>query len=137
VTELATEQDEIPVAWVTVALGGVALLLSMPAVFGGLGSVVPALLHPDGRMPMATPLDRGVISIFTWSVVLVMLSPPATLVSAILGLWAAKRAGWKTAFARTLMGVLGAATILTAASYGLAWMSVQRHPEFRQGIPAR
>jgi hypothetical protein len=133
----ASAQDETPVAWGNIGLGGIALVLALPAVFGGLGSLVPALLHPDGRMPMATGLDRAVVSIFTWSVLLVLLSPPATLVSAIVGVWAATRVGWKTAFARTLFAVVGAAIVLTAASYGVTWLSMQRHPEFRQGIPAR
>ena len=133
----ASAQDETPVAWGNVVLGGIALVLALPAVFGGLGSLVPALVHPDGRMPMVTRLDRAVVSIFTWSVLLVLLSPPATLVSAILGAWAAKRVGWKTAFARTLLAVVGTAVLLTAASYGVTWLSMQRHPEFRQGIPPR
>jgi hypothetical protein len=134
----ASEDDEArPVAWGNVALGGAALFLAMPAVLGGLGSLIPAAFHPDGRMPIATAFDQAVVSLFTWSVLLVLLSPPATVVAAILGLWAARRAGWKTAFSRTLLAVVGGAIVLTAASYGLTWISAQRHPEFRHGIPAR
>jgi hypothetical protein len=128
---------ETPVGWRNIALGSVAFFLAMPAVLGGLGSVIPALLHPDGRLPAVTRFDHAVISIFTWSVVLAWLSLPATILAVILGAWAAKRAGWKTAFSRTLLAVVVAAIVLSAASYGLGWMSMQRHPEFRHGIPAR
>jgi hypothetical protein len=118
-------------------LGSIAFFLAMPAVLGGLGSLVPVVLYPDGKMPMATRLDNLVISVFAWSALLVLLSPPATLFGAMLGVWAAKRAGWKTAFSRTLLAVLAAGVGLTAANYWIAWTAMQRHPEFRHGIPPR
>jgi ABC-type sugar transport system permease subunit len=142
VTELPTsavsaDGEATPILWRNVALGGAALLLAMPAVFGGLGSLIPAILHPDGKMPAVTDFDQAVIAVFTWSVLLVLISPPATLLAAIIGAWAAKRAGWKTAFSRTILVIVGVAFVLTAASYIRTWMSMQRHPEFRQGIPVQ
>jgi hypothetical protein len=129
--------DQASVTWGNIGLGGSALFLAMPAILGGLGSLIPPLIHPDGMLPMATSFDRAVVSIFTWSVVLAMLSPPATLFAVILGAWAAKRAGWKTAFSRTLLIFVVAATLCNVTTYTVSRIAMQRHPEFNQGIPVR
>ena len=121
----------------TVALAIGAIVLALPGLLGGLGSVLPAFLYPDGRMPMATAFDRALVSVFTWSVLLVFFSPPATLLATGAGVWLARRVGWRRGITKIVLTVVGIAIMLTLAAAWLGWVAMEAHPEFRHGIPAR
>lgn len=119
------------------ALAAAVTVLALPAILGGLGSVLPALLYPDGRMPMSTLFERAIVNVFTWSVLLVLVSPPATLLATCLGVGLARRVGWRGHLSRMVVGVLSLAILLSLATAWLGWVAMEAHPEFRNGIPGR
>ena len=105
------------------AVGAVALLLLLPSILGGLGSLVPPIVRPDPGWPVETGFDRAFVAVYTWSVVLAMMSPPATVLGAVVGVWAVKRAGL-----RTVLGTIGVATFLTAAFWLWMWRTMREFP---------
>jgi hypothetical protein len=127
-----TEIDQHPILpsikWVDVTIGAVALLLLLPSIFGGLGSLVPPIVRPGPGWPVETGFDRAFVAVYTWSVVLAMMSPPATVLGAVVGVWAVKRAGMRTAFGKTVLGTIGVATFLTAAFWLWMWRTMREFP---------
>jgi hypothetical protein len=111
-------QTELEVSRGNTVLGGVALLACLPAIFGCLGTFLPELLRQGDAWPVETPWDRLLVDLFTWSVVLAMMSPPATLIGLVLGVVAIRRAGRTTVFGRTLAWILAGAVMLSLAFAG-------------------
>jgi hypothetical protein len=110
-TDGLTDPDVI--SWSTTLVGAGALVCCLPALFGSLGTFVPELLQPGNGWAMETPRQRLIVNIYTWSVMLAIVSPPATVVGLILGVVAIKRAGRKTVFGRAVGGILVAAVLLS------------------------
>jgi hypothetical protein len=119
------QAEAAEVSWTNTLLGYGALACCLPALFGCLGTFLPELAHPGGIMPLETPWDRLVVSVYTWSVVLAMISPPATVLGLAVGIIAVRRAGRKTVFGKTLTGVLVATVILSMIFVGHMIWTVQ------------
>ena len=132
------EQDEV--SWSNTLLGMGALACCLPALFGCLGTFLPELVQPGNAWPLETSWDRFVVNVYTWSVVLAMMSPPATLVGLALGIIAIKRVGRRTAFGKTLTGVLVATVLLSVLFAGhMVWTvknTTYPRPRMTQGTPS-
>jgi hypothetical protein len=137
---LATQAEAAEVSWSNTLLGAGALACCLPALFGCLGTFLPELLHSGTSWPLETSRDRFVVNVYTWSVVLAIMSPPATLVGLVLGIIAIKRAGRRTAFGKTLIGVLVASVLLSVAFAGhMIWAAKHAkwpQPRLTEGAPS-
>src|SRR5262245_6133273 len=69
-------------------------------------SLLPAIVYPDGRMPMSTALDRAFVYVFSWCAVVALASPPATLLAIGLAIWLARSAGWRSHLTRGVAAVV-------------------------------
>jgi hypothetical protein len=87
-------------------------------------------------MPLETSWDRLLVGVYTWSVVLAMMSPPATVVGLVLGVIAIRRAGRKTVFGKTLTWVLVATVLLSMAFVGHMIWTV-KHTQYPQSRVAQ
>jgi hypothetical protein len=114
-----------------------APVFALPAILGGVGSLLPAVIYPDGRMPMSTAVDRAFVYAFSWSALLALVSPPATLLAISLAIWLARSTGWRSPVTRVVAAIVFLAVALSIATGWLAWAAMEAHPEFRQGIPNR
>jgi hypothetical protein len=108
-------ETEGEVSWSNTLLGAATLAACLPALFGCLGTFVPEILSPGPMMPMETASERLLVSIYTRSMPLAMMSLPATLVGLLLGLWTMRRAGPKTAFGKIIGSVLIVTILLSVA----------------------
>ena len=113
-TPIAQAQDAA-VSWTDTLTGAAALLGCLPAIFGGLGTFIPQALHPAGTWAVETTADQIMTRLYTWSVVLAFLSPPATLVGGAFGIWTIRRVGRKSTYGRVLGVIIGAAVALSLA----------------------
>jgi hypothetical protein len=110
--------SDAQVRWTIVVLGGLALFACLPAMLGALGEVLIRVLWAnDVKWPAETALGRAVVISWGWSLKLAMMSPPATVVGALIGAWAIKRAGWRTALGKAVAIVLALAFVSTGVHY--------------------
>lgn len=58
-------------------------------------------------------MDRAFVDVFSWSSMVALLSPPATLLGIVVGVWAIRRAGWSTGFSKAITVILLSAVLLT------------------------
>lgn len=110
---------------VDVALGWLSVVCCTPAILGVLGSVAPLFTR---HWSLETPWDRALVGVFTWSTVVALLSPPATIIGFGVGVWAIRRAGWSARLSKAIAGSLGCAVLLTIGGAGLMYERLHRGP---------
>jgi hypothetical protein len=121
--ERDSDQPTQAVSWRDTIMGGAALLGCLPVIFGGLGTLIPEILYPGGSWAVETTGDRVLTSIFTWSVILSLLSPPATICGVVVGVWTIRRVGRRTLYGRGITGVLVTALAFSVAlAFQVVWM---------------
>jgi hypothetical protein len=106
----------------TTALGWGAGAACLPAILGVLGVAVPMLVNRGQMFPEETLWERTLVQLVTWSTVVAVLSPPATLLGLGLGIWFVARRGWRRRSSKVVAGLAAAALSATAVGV-VAWHS--------------
>ena len=102
----------------------VAIVLATPAVVGTIMTEFPRLLRPGDSMPLETAVDRVLVWVFSWGVLVAFLSLPTSLFSWALASYLVWRNGRRDRWARAAGIFALAALVGTGVT---VWRQVEAH----------
>lgn len=100
----------------------------LPAILGVLGVAVPMLLNRGPLFPENTLWEKALVQVVTWSTVVAVVSPPATLLGLGLGTWVILRSGWHSRSSRVVSALAAGAVVATAVGVGTWHSALHRQP---------
>lgn len=92
-----------------------AFVLLAPAVLGGFGTLVPAMLHPEGTIPLEGAWNRTLAFAVVVSTPVALLSPFATIPGLGFAVAGVRRLGMRQPLGRALAVMAALAVSVSAA----------------------